>query len=124
MKINLGCQVEVSGYNPEKGTTAYFSRSIKLRSSFPGAEARLPENGETLCENMRWILEMEPSNILKILHVCPCLRGEQAREKQFRRIRGKNRWLSAFVTVEMKHIVNESIKHQYFIIVTRMPGER
>ena len=29
-----------------------------------------------------------------------------------------------FVTVEMKHIVNESIKHQHFIIVTRMPGER
>ena len=35
-------QVEISGFNPEKGTTAYFSRSVKLRSSFAQSQANLP----------------------------------------------------------------------------------
>ena len=39
-------QVEISGFNPEKGTTAYFSRSVKLRSSFARSQASLPNKGE------------------------------------------------------------------------------
>ena len=39
-------QVEISGFNPEKGTTAYFSRSVKLRSSFARPQANLPNKGE------------------------------------------------------------------------------